>query len=88
MKITKKNGNITVYDDQKVINSILKANAETKNEEMNENIAAALADDVFSKLTEGSEIITTADIRQCVYDLLCARGYPETARLYIEYKNP
>ena len=28
MKITKKNGTISVYDDQKVVSSILKANAQ------------------------------------------------------------
>ncbi len=87
MKITKKNGNITVYDDQKVVKSILKANAETTLENISEKVAVALADDVFSQLTEKSEIITTKEIRNCVYETLLDRGYPETAKRYIEYKD-
>ena len=87
MKITKKNGNITVYDDQKVVKSILKANAETTLEDISEKVAVALADDVFSQLTEKSEFITTKEIRNCVYELLLDRGYPETAKKYMEYKD-
>ena len=86
MKITKKNGNITMYDDQKVARSILKANAEVREEKISEKVAAAMADDVFSELTETSEIITTAEIRECVYRLLQDRGYPATAKRYYEYK--
>lgn len=86
MKITKRNGNITMYDDQKIVRSILKANAETQEETINENIATAIADDVFGRLTEESEIITTKDIKDCVVKILRERGYPETARLYLEYK--
>ena len=69
MKITKKNGNITMYDDQKVVSSILKANAGTA-EKISDNVASAIADDVFSRLTEGSEIITTKEVRNCVYQIL------------------
>ena len=87
MKITKKNGNITMYDDQKVINSILKANAGTSEKTMSDKIAASIADDVFSQLTEDYEIITTKDIRDCVYKTLLDRGFTETARAYIEYKG-
>ncbi len=87
MKSTKKNGTISVYDDQKVVSSILKANAETGEEEISEKVAVAMADDVFSRLTESCEIITTADVRKCVYDLLCERGFPKTARLYVEFRN-
>jgi len=87
MKITKKNGNITVYDDQKVVRSILKANAGVREETISEKVAAAIADDVFSELTESSEIITTKEIRECVYRTLQDRGYPETAKRYYEYKG-
>ena len=86
MKITKKNGNITMYDDQKVKNSILKANAGT-DEKISDNVASAIADDVFSRLTEGSEIITTKEIRDCVYQILLDRGFEKTAKAYIEYKG-
>lgn len=87
MKITKKNGNITMYDDQKVVNSILKANAEVPGEKINEKIATSIADDVFNKLTEEYEIITTKDIRDCVDQMLRERGFPETARRYLEYRG-
>ena len=87
MKITKKNGNITAYDDQKVVRSILNANAGTPLENISQTVAEALADDVFSQLTEKSEIITTREIRNCVYETLLDRGYPETAKRYMEYKD-
>lgn len=87
MKITKKNGNITVYDDQKVVRSILNANAGIPLENISQTVAEALADDVFSQLTEKSEIITTREIRNCVYETLLDRGYPETAKRYMEYKG-
>ena len=48
MKITKKNGIVTVYDDEKVIGSILRANAEAPGEAITEAGAAAIADEVFS----------------------------------------
>ena len=85
MKITKRNGNTTMYDDQKIINSILKANAEVDEEELTPKIAAVIANEVFGALTEKSEIITTRDIRECMYELLCERGFPLTAKHYMEY---
>ena len=83
MKITKKNGHETLYDDEKVISSILKANAETSGEKLSRTIAA----DVFNRLTAENEIITTAEIRECVDLILRERGYPETAKRYTEYKK-
>ena len=63
MKITKKNGNITVYDDQKVVRSILNANAGTPLENISQTVAEALADDVFSQLRQGKSAI--ACMRRC-----------------------
>ena len=85
MKITKKNGNITVYDDERLIRSILRANAEVPTEELSETQAARIADKVFAKLTAGNNIITTAEIRTCMYETLLERGLRETARHYMEY---
>ena len=51
MKITKKNGNETIYDDEKVINSILKANEETYEKSLSRAVAADIAAVVFSRLT-------------------------------------
>ena len=87
MKITKKNGNLSVYDDEKVTRSILRANSEVPEETITEAEAAASADEVFSRLTEESEIITTADVRGCVQHILCERGLLETARHYMEYRK-
>ena len=86
MKITKRNGNITMYDDEKVVRSILKANGDTE-ETMTEAVAASIADDAFSRLTEENEIITTQEIRECVTSLLIERGYGLTAKAYAEYKK-
>ena len=87
MKITKRNGTITVYDDEKVMKSILKANADAEEEKISEKEAEAMAFDVFNKLIDENEIITTKEIRECVYALLCEKGYPETARSYAEFKK-
>lgn len=85
MRITKKNGNITVYDDEKLIRSILRANAEVPVEELTETKAARIADIVFARLTAEREIITTDEIRACVYEVLLERGLRETAKHYMEY---
>ena len=85
MKITKKNGNVTIYDDEKVVRSILKANAEVREEQLSEKEAAAIADRVFAKLTAQYEVITTADIRDCVAAVLIEKGLPQTAEHYLNY---
>lgn len=87
MKITKRNGNITVYDDEKLIRSILKANSEVPQEDLSETIAARLADDVMAELTAVSEIITTGEIRTALCALLREKGYPLTAEHYMGYRK-
>ena len=87
MLITKRSGNLTIYDDSKVVRSILKANERVPAESISPNLAAAIADEVFTKLTEETEIITTQDIRSGVYQNLCERGLFLTAKEYMEYKK-
>ncbi len=85
MKITKKNGTVRVYDDEKVIKSILKASNDAPDESIAPAVAAALADEVFARLTDENEIITTADVRACLYALLKERGFSQTAESYMAY---
>lgn len=87
MKITKKNGNVTVYDDEKIVRSILRANAEVREEPLTEKEAAAVADRVFARLTAQHEVITTADIRSCVAAVLIEKGLPQTAEHYLNYQK-
>lgn len=87
MKITKKNGNTTLYDDDKLAGSILRANREAEEETLPENTAYRIADEVFSRLTEENEVITTAEIRACVYAVLYEKGFPQTAERYITYSK-
>ena len=87
MKITKRNGNMTMYDDEKIVNSILKANQDISGEEITRAVAVNIADNVFSRLTKENEIIATKDVRDCVYEILIERGYPKTAKAYAEYKK-
>ena len=87
MKLTKRNGNLTAYDDEKIITSILRANAEVAEEALSRNTASYIADDVFELLTENHEIISTQEIRSTVYSILCEKGYPLTAEHYMEYKR-
>ena len=84
MYVTKKNGRIVVYDTKKIIDSMLKANAETF-EDLSETSASNIADTVFSRLTDEKELITTQDIRECVFSVLNENGLMETARHYMEY---
>ncbi len=87
MKITKKNGSLVMYDDEKVKKSILKANATVTGETISEKTAMTLADTVFDRLTEKESIISTAEIRDCVYALLKERSFPKTAEAYWAYKK-
>ena len=87
MKITKRNGKIHIYDDAKVARSILLANEHAPAETIDQPMAAALADEVFSRVTKKGDIISTSDVRDCVCELLVEKGYPETAKCYIEYKK-
>ena len=87
MKITKKNGNVVVYDDEKVINSILKANAGVQGEEIGRKKAAVLANDVFARGTDRHDVISTQDVRDCTAAILREKGYPKTAENYLNYKR-
>ncbi len=87
MKITKKNGMVCLFDDEKVVKSILKASMDTDGESISRKMAEALADEVFTRLTARHEIITTADTRACVYALLRERGFPKTAESYQDFKK-
>ena len=87
MEITKKNGRVMLFDDEKVVRSILKANAEVPNEAMMRKHAQGIASEVFRRLSERSEIITTAEIRDCVAKILREKGKPQTAEHYLAYKK-
>ena len=87
MKITKKNGNVVVYDDEKVINSILKANAGIQDEKISRKKAEVLADDVFARVTDQHDVIRTQDVRDCTAAILREKGYPKTAENYLNYKR-
>jgi 2-phosphoglycerate kinase len=85
MYITKKNGNVVLYDTEKIINSILKANGDTDEEELSRATASYIANETFDRLTKEKDIITTQDIRECVYDILCGKNLPKTAQLYMDF---
>lgn len=87
MHITKKNGRVQVYDDDKVVRSILKANVDAMTEDMNRRKAQVIADEVFAKLTAEKDIISTEDVRTCTAALLRKKGYPKTAECYEKYKR-
>ena len=87
MKITKRNGTVHVYDDDKVVKSILNANSRVPDEEISPALAAALAEEVFIRVTREHEIISTADVRECVLSLLRERGLGGTAKSFEEYKK-
>ena len=85
MKVTKRNGNVVLYDDEKVANSIVWANGRTSGEVLTIKTAVIIADEVFKRLTSEKDLITTKEIQDCVYEVLCEKGYPQTAENYINY---
>ena len=87
MQVTKKNGKVVVFDDEKVVASILKANAEVPSEAMTRKTAQRYASEVFDRLTERCEIITTEDVRRCVAEVLREKGKPQTAEHYLGFKR-
>ncbi|MCR5665154.1 MAG: hypothetical protein K6G17_09815 [Oscillospiraceae bacterium] len=87
MKITKKNGTVCLFDDEKVTGSILKAHADVKGEKLTPALARALADEVFARLTGRGGIISSADVRECVAALLREKNLTKTAKSYLEYKK-
>ena len=87
MKITKKNGKVVLFDDEKVVRSILKANAEVPSEAMMRKTAQRYANEVFDRLTERAEIITTEDVRTCVAEVLREKGKTQTAEHYLGFKK-
>ena len=62
MKIAKRNGNLVFYDDEKVVNSIMRANEGT-GEEITPKQAEFLADAVLGRLIRNHSIVTTQMIR-------------------------
>ena len=87
MKITKRNGSIVLFDDEKVKNSILKANACVSGETLSAKKAGAIANEAFDSLMKDREMVMTAEVRAYVYALLKEKGYPKTAECYWTYKK-
>lgn len=86
MKITKRSGSIVLYDDEKIVGSILRANSET-DEKLSPSAAAYLSDAVIGRLAKEHDIITTALIRDGVYRALLERGLPMTATRYRDFSK-
>ena len=86
MKVTKRNGKIMVYDDEKLVGSILRANAGT-GEELSPKAAAYLSDVVIGRLAKEHDIITTALIREETVRVLRENGLTLTAMRYKEYSK-
>ncbi len=87
MKIRKKNGNIVVFDDEKVTHSILKANGDSDIEEITEKRAAYLSSLIFNRLIKDHDVITTDDIRTCTAGVLREKGFPDTAEKYLTFRK-
>lgn len=86
MKITKRNGNIVIYDDEKVVNSIMLANKGT-GEALTTKQAEYMADAVLGRLIKKSPIVTTQMISDGVYEALQEKDLWLTAKNYREHKK-
>lgn len=87
MKITKRSGTVVLFDDEKVVSSILKANAGIRGENISRKTAEQIALETFDSLIKERELIMTAEVRAYVYALLKAEGFPKTAEAYWTYKK-
>ena len=86
MEITKRNGNVVLFDSEKVKNSILKANAESHFESISEGKAAAMAQQVFDAVSDSkNQVKTTQDVTDCVCAILKENLYLDTAAKYLAY---
>ena len=86
MKITKRSGNIVIYDDEKVVNSIMLANKGT-GEALTTKQAEYMADAVLGRLIKKSPIVTTQMISDGVYEALQEKDLWLTAKHYKEFKK-
>ena len=86
MKIAKRNGNLVFYDDEKVVNSIMRANEGT-GEEITPKQAEFLTDAVLGRLIKNHSIVTTQMIRDGVYEALKEKDLWLTAKEYIDFKK-
>lgn len=86
MKITKRSGTVVLYDDEKVVRSILAANAGTA-ERLSKEGAQGVANAVFFRLTQRSQLLSTREVRDEVYALLCERGLTRTAENYRSFRK-
>ena len=86
MKITKRNGSIVFYDDEKVVKSIMGANAGT-GEALTAKQAEFIADAVLGRLIKEHSIVTTQMIRDGVYEALKEKDLWFTAKQYIEFRK-
>jgi len=82
MQITKRNGRVVLFDNDKIAGSILKANEGIAGESVFEFMAQDMAQEVFHRVTAESDIITTSDVQRAVFALLIERGLPKTAENY------
>ena len=86
MKITKRSGNIVMYDDEKIVASVLKANEGT-GEALSQKSAEYLADAVLGQLVKEHDIVTTELIREGIYEDLRDWGLYLTAQRYKDYSK-
>ena len=86
MKISKRSGSMVMYDDEKVVRSIMKANEETE-EPLTQKAAEFLADAVLGRLIKNNSFVTTEMIREGIYEAPKERGLWLTAKQYKEYKK-
>ena len=86
MKIAKRSGNFVMYDDEKVVKSILRANEGT-GEALSARAAEYMADAVLGRLVRSNAIVTTQMISDGIYDALVQRDLWLTARQYKAFKK-
>ena len=86
MKISKRNGNMVFYDDEKVVRSIMRANEGTE-EKLTVKQAEFLADAVLGRLIKDNSFVTTQMISDGVYDALREMNLWFTAKQYKEFKK-
>lgn len=86
MKIIKRNGSEEIFDSNKIIAAITKANRSSENGKLSEEQIIDIADYVAFKCNRLQRAVSVEEIQDMVEDQIMATGAFELARRYVRYR--
>ncbi len=86
MKVIKRDGSEVVFDSDKIVNAIRKANEATEHSNLTEAQIGEIADYISYKCTRMNRTVSVEEIQDMVENQLMATGSFEVARNYVRYR--